>query len=196
MSASTVPATSAAIGTQVTVTGSASGCPNARYAFYLLPPGGTWSVVQPYSANPAFTWNTAGKAAGSYRFSVWARDAASGASYDAFSAFQYSLTVAACTGMSVNVSPASSAARGATVTITGSASGCQNPQYELWYLPPGGTWALARGYAGGTFLWSTGGSPAGSYRFSVWARDTSSAGANGTPPYTYDAFSAFQYTLT
>ena len=196
MSASTVPATSAAIGTQVTVTGSASGCPNARYAFYLLPPGGTWSLVQPYSANPAFTWNTAGKAAGSYRFSVWARDAASGASYDAFSAFQYSLTVAACTGMSVNVSPASSAARGATVTITGGASGCPNPQYELWYLPPGGTWALARGYAGGTFLWSTGGSPAGSYRFSVWARDTSSAGANGTPPYTYDAFSAFQYTLT
>ena len=100
------------------------------------------------------------------------------------------------TGMSVNVSPASSAARGATVTITGGASGCPNPQYELWYLPPGGTWALARGYAGGTFLWSTGGSPAGSYRFSVWARDTSSAGANGTPPYTYDAFSAFQYTLT
>ena len=196
MSASTVPATSAAISTQVTVTGSASGCPNARYAFYLLPPGGTWSLVQPYSANPAFTWNTAGKAAGSYRFSVWARDAASGASYDAFSAFQYSLTVAACTGMSVNVSPASSAARGATVTITGGASGCPNPQYELWYLPPGGTWALARGYAGGTFLWSTGGSPAGSYRFSVWARDTSSAGANGTPPYTYDSFSPIQYQLT
>jgi len=83
------------------------------------------------------------------------------------------------------------------VTITAAASGCGNPQYELWYLPPGGTWTLARGYAsGGTFMWSTGGSPAGSYRFSVWARDASSPGTGGTPPATYDAFSAFAYSLT
>ena len=197
MSASAAPATSAAIGTQVNVTAAASGCANPRYAFYLLPPGGTWSLAQPYSTNPTFTWNTAGKAAGSYRFSVWARDASSSSSYDAFSAFQYSIAVAPCSGMSVTVTPTSTATRGTTVTIAGSATGCPSPQYELWYLPPGGTWALARGYAsGGTFLWTTAGSPAGSYRFSVWARDAASGGSSGSPPYTYDSFSAFQYALT
>ena len=99
--------------------------------------------------------------------------------------------------MSVTVTPTSTATRGTTVTIAGSATGCPSPQYELWYLPPGGTWALARGYAsGGTFLWTTAGSPAGSYRFSVWARDAASGGSSGSPPYTYDSFSAFQYALT
>jgi len=183
------PASSANVGSTVTVTGAATGCPNPQYEFWLLPPGGVWAVAQGYSSSPSFSWNTAGQAAGSYRFSVWARDASSSASYDAFSAFQYTLAVAPCTGMSATASPATSATSGTTVTITGSATGCPSPQYEFWLLPPGGTWTLVKGYSGAaTFTWSTTGQPAGSYRFSVWARDTSSSAS-------YDAFSAFQYTI-
>jgi hypothetical protein len=197
MSATSSPASTAGLGTVVTITGSASGCPNPQYVFWLLPPGGTWAQVQAYSSNASFTWNTSGKEAGSYRFSVWARDASSSSSYDAFSAFQYSLTTTPCTGMTASASPATSAAVGATVTVTGGATGCPSALYEFWVLPPGGTWTLAAPYStNATFTWSTAGSAAGSYRFSVWARDTSSPGTGGTPPYTYDAFSAFQYTLT
>jgi hypothetical protein len=57
---------------------------------------------------------------------------------------------------------------------------------------------LVRGWSSNaTFVWSTSaGMAAGTYRFSVWARDASSSGTNGTPPNTYDAFSAFNYTLS
>ncbi len=189
MTASASPPSSAGVGTAVTVTGAAGGCPNPSYEFWLLPPGGIWFVAQGYSTKTTFSWSTAGKATGSYRFSVWARDASSSAAYDAFSAFQYPLTLATCTAMAASASPATSANVGSTVTVTGAATGCPNPQYEFWLLPPGGIWAVARGYSSNpTFAWNTAGKPQGSYRFSVWARDASSSAS-------YDAFSAFQYSL-
>ena len=197
MTSTSAPASTASIGTPVTVTGSASGCPNPRYQFWLLPPGGPWSVVQAYSAAPTYTWSTVGKGPGTYRFSVWTRDATSPNAYDGFAAFDYTLAVKPCTGMSATVAPATSAPAGTSLAITAAATGCPNPQYEVWVLPPGGSWFLARGYStAAVFNWSSSGKPAGQYRFSVWARDLSSGGAAGTPPYTYDSFAALQYGLT
>ncbi len=196
MTASAAPLSSAPIGTPVTITGSASGCGNPLYAFYLLPPGGVWALVQPYSSLASFSWSTAGKSAGTYRFSVWARDPSSSVPYDAFSAFNYGLTTTPCGAMSASAYPATSASVGTTVTITGASSGCPNPRYEFFVLPPGGSWTLLQGYsANATLTWTTAGKAAGTYRFSVWARDASSAGTNGSSPYTYDSFSAFDYTL-
>jgi spore germination protein YaaH len=204
MSASASPASTASVGAAVSITASASGCPNPLYEFWLLPPGGPWVLAQAYSSSPTFNWTTSGKATGSYRFSVWARDAnspgTSGTSpntYDAFSAFQYTLTITPCSAMSASAAPPSTAGVGTPVSITGSATGCPNPLYEFWILPPGGPWILAQAYSSSpTFNWTTSVQPAGSYRFSVWARDTSSPGTSGTSPNTYDAFSAFQYVLT
>src|SRR6266508_803349 len=196
MTATSSPASTATIGTSVTISGAATGCPNPRYQFWLMPPGGSWTVVRAYGAGSSFTWSTASKAAGTYRFSVWARDASSTASYDTFQAFQYSLTVTPCTGMTASATP-STAMRGTTVAISGVASGCANPQYAFWILPPGGTWTLAQAYfSSATFAWNSTNKPAGVYRFSVWARDTSSPGTSGTAPNTYDAFNSFQFTLT
>ncbi len=198
MTATASPATSANVGAPVSVTGSAGGCAAPLYQFYLLPPGGTWSLVQPYSATAGYNWNTAGSAAGVYRFSVWARDSNSSAAYDVFSAFNYTLSVAPCTSASTSAAPLNSAARGTQVTVTGSVTGCPNPRYEFWLLAPGGTWTVVRGWSSSAaFVWSTSpAQPAGTYRFSVWTRDASSSGTNGAAPYTYDAFSAFNYTLT
>jgi hypothetical protein len=190
VTASAAPPSTASVGTAVTVTGSASGCPVPLYQFWVLPPGGAWTVAQPYSTSPTFAWNTSGKAAGSYRFSVWARDAGSSSAYDVFSAFQYTLTLAPCTAMSATTAPASTATVGTTVTITASATGCPNALYEFWMLAPGGTWTLVQAYSTKTtFTWNTAGTAAGTYRFSVWARDASSSAS-------YDAFSAFNYALT
>src|SRR5258708_24153771 len=94
-------------------------------------------------------------------------------------------------------SPASSAAVGTTVRVAGAAPCCARPLYEFWLLPPGGTWTLVAPYStSATFTWSTAGQTAGAYRFSVWARDSSSPGTSGATPYTYDSFSALQYSLT
>jgi hypothetical protein len=197
MSASTAPASTTTVGTKVTVTGSATGCTNPQYEFWLLPPGGSWTPARGYSSSATFDWSTTGAAAGTYHFSVWARDASSSASYDSFSTLDYSLTTAPCTGMSASAAPPTSATAGTAVVITGAATGCPNALYEFWVLPPGGTWTPLRGYsAGASFTWSTAGLPPGSYQFSVWARDASSAGTKGSPPYTYDAFSGLQYTLS
>jgi hypothetical protein len=204
MSASASPASTATVGTPVSITGSATGCANPLYEFWILPPGGSWTLARAYSSSPTFNWTTSGQPAGSYRFSVWARDTSSqGTSgnspnrYDAFSAFQYTLTITPCSAMSASASPASAASVGTPVSITGSATGCSNPLYEFWILPPGGSWTLAQAYSSSpTFNWTTSGKPAGSYRFSVWARDASSPGTSGTSPNMYDSFSAFQYMLS
>ncbi len=194
MTATAAPADTANRGTPVSITASATTCPTPLYEFWLLPPGGGWTLVRGYSSNPTLSWNTTGAALGTYRFSVWTKDAASPNSYDSFSAFQYSLTTAPCTGMSASASP-TTAVRGTSVTITGAATGCPNPLYEFWMQAPGGTWTLVRGYSStASFIWNSTNHVAGTYRFSVWARDVSSTVA--ASPYTYYSFSAFDFSLT
>jgi hypothetical protein len=197
ITATATPASTANIGTPVSITASVTTCPRPLYEFWVLPPGGTWTLARGYSSSPTFNWNTMGEATGSYRFSVWARDAASPNSYDSFQVFQYMLATAPCTGMSTSSAPVSTATVSTTVTITGAATGCPNPLYEFWMLAPGGSWTLVQPYSSSAaFIWNTAGSPVGAYTFSVWARDVSSGGKAGTPPNTYDAYSTFQYTLT
>jgi hypothetical protein len=72
------PPSTSTPGTAVTFTAAASDCPNARYQFWMLAPGArAWQVVQAYSPNAVFIWDTTGKAAGIYRITVWARDSQS-----------------------------------------------------------------------------------------------------------------------
>lgn len=190
----TVPSAATAAGNNVTLTASAAGCPNPQYEFWLLPPAGTWTLLQGYGAASTFKWSSAG-AGGAYRFSVWVRDATSTNSYDAFNAFGYTV-IPMCSAVTATAVPASATTPGNNVTVTASASGCPNPQYEFWVASPSGAWTLAQAYSPSpTFKWSTAGKPKGAYRFSVWVRDAASPGYSGTPPYTYDTFNAFAYSL-
>jgi hypothetical protein len=184
------PASPQAAGTAVTISGSASGCPNPRYEFWILSPGGSWMIAQPYSSTTTFAWNTT-PPAGSYRYSVWVRDASSAAAYDAyFPGTTYTLTTTPCTAVTASAAPGSPQAAGSAITFTASASGCSNPRYEFWILPPGGTWTIVQAYSSSaTFTWHTT-SATGTYRYSVWVRDASSGAS-------YDAyFPGTAYTLT
>jgi hypothetical protein len=101
VSATSSPPGAAAAGTSVTITATvaAPGCPQPLYAFWILEPGSSmWHITQRYSTNPAFVWNTVGKPAGTYRFSVWAKDSSSAGiagntlgRWDSYSALAYSL---------------------------------------------------------------------------------------------------------
>ena len=144
-----------------------------------------------YSTSARSTWSTSGLAAGTYRYSVWARDASSSATYDAYFPGVAYTVYSPCTSVSASATPTSSAPKGTTVTITSSASGCPNPQYEFWILPPGDSWTVVRGYsASSSFSWNTGGLAAGNYRYSVWVRDVGSGAA-------YDTYvPGTAYTLT
>jgi outer membrane protein assembly factor BamB len=209
VSVSASPPVHSAVGTAVTITGVATGCPNPRYQFWILNPGSsTWQMAHDYSTGASFNWVTAGKPVGTYRFSVWVRDATSTGvftnslgSYDGFNASQFYTLDPDCAAVGVSASPSPPDMVGTQVTITGSATGClnANPLYQFWILAPGArAWALAKDYStSATFNWSTAGKAAGTYRFSVWVHDSSSAGAFTNSLGSYDAFNAGQFfTLT
>ena len=186
-----IPPSPTQVGTNVTVWGAASGCPNAGplYEFWLLPPGGTWSIVQGYSTTSSYLWATGALAAGTYEFSVWAKDSASTLSYDAYRALLYTLTQ--CTSIDLSSTPSSASMRGTVVTIAATPRDvCSHPLFRFWILGPasGGVWTMVQDYsASNTYTWSTSSTQTiGTYRFSVWLRDTTSTAA-------YDAYNANEY---
>jgi len=204
---SALPSSPAMSGTPITVTASASACPNPLYEFWVLAPGASlYTLAQPYSTNGVFNWDTTGKAAGTYRFSVWVRDASSAGTYgnssgtyDAYNANLYYTLTAGCPAVNVSASPSSPAMAGTPITVTASASSCPNPLYEFWVLAPGASlYTLGQAYSTSpTFNWNTSGKAAGTYHFSVWVRDASSAGTYGNSSGRYDAYNAnLYYTLT
>jgi hypothetical protein len=186
---SAAPASPQLAGTAVTFTASAAGCPRPLYQFWILPPGSsTWQVKQAYSSMATFNWNTTGLPAGNYLYTVWVRDASStgtscgslGCQDTYFPGTAYRLTTTPCTSVTASAAPASPQASGTSVTFTASASGCPNPLYQFWILPPGSsTWQIKQAYSStATFTWTTAGLPAGNYMYTVWVRDASSPGTS------------------
>jgi hypothetical protein len=205
---SAAPVSTAASGTTVVFTASASGCPSPQYQFWTLAPGSTtWMIGQAYSPTATFNWNTTGLAAGSYRYTVWVRNSSSTGTacnnlgcFDAyFPATAYTLTSTPCASVTESAAPVSTAAAGTTVVFTASASGCPNPLYQFWVLAPGSTtWTIGQAYSPtATFNWNTTGKPTGAYRYTVWVRDASSSGTNSNNLGSFDTyFPATTYTLT
>src|SRR3989449_74988 len=163
------PASPQPPGTTVTFTATAPGCPNPTYQFWLLPPGGGWSVTQAYSSSNTWNWSTSGVATGTYTLDVYARDASSTAAYDAHISPNptYVLNAAAaptCTSVTESANPVSPQAAGATVKFTATATGCPNPLYQFWLQAPGGGWSVAQAYSSNNIWnWSTSGLATGTY---------------------------------
>ena len=205
VSAAATPPSPSPPGTPISITGVAAGCPNPLYQFWLLAPGSrTWAIAQVYSTNATFSWTTAGKASGTYLFSVWAHDAASTGtntnslgSYDAFVGTTYALA-STCASLTVTATPPSPSARGIAISFSSIATGCPNPLFQFWIQAPGSSlWTVARPYSStAIFNWSTTGTVAGIYHVSVWARDAATAGTYTNSLGSYDAFVGTTYKLT
>lgn len=170
-------------GATINLTASSNSCSNPQYQFWLLPPGGSWTVMKSYSATATWSWNTSSYAPGTYQLGVWAKQSSSSASYDAYYITTYQLDVGPCSSASISANPGSPQVAGIPITLSASSTGCTAPRYELWELPPPGTaWSPVQAYGpGNTFTWNTTGLPAGPYRFGVWARQ------NGSPNH-YDSY--------
>jgi len=201
------PSNSAAPGTQVVFNATATGCPNPLYQFWILPPGSAgWQIARPYSTGSTFSWSTSGLAAGTYLYTVWARDSSSagtgcgslGCSDAYFPAAAYALGTDPCSSVSELAVGASPQAAGSTIMFTASAVGCSRPLYQFWTLAPGHSWQIAQAYsAGATFSWNTTGLAPGSYLYTVWARDSSGPGTSCGSLGCQDAyFPGTGYTLT
>jgi hypothetical protein len=181
-------ATPQAPGTTVMFTASSNSCASPLYQFWLLAPGGSWTVMQPFGVPTTWSWNTTGYAAGSYQVGVWAKASASSSTYNAYYIGTFQLDIGPCTSASIATSPASPQAAGTTITFTAASIGCTAPRYEFWLLPPPGTtWSAAQPYGAGTTLtWNTAGLAPGPYRIGVWSRQNGSTSS-------YDSYSIITF---
>jgi hypothetical protein len=139
--------------------------------------------VQGYSTGATFTWNSAGAAAGTVYFGVWAKDANSAFAYDAVASTPFVVQSVSCASVTVSAAPASVAhGSGTHVTITGAASGCTDPSplYQFVMRPAtSSTWQVGQGYSTSTtYNWNSTGAAAGTVYFGVWVKD-----ANSSRPY-------------
>jgi spore germination protein YaaH len=199
------PPSQAAVGTRVTVTAGASGCPDPSplYQFWILTPNATsWQMVQAYSTNASFIWDTTGAAASTYSVAVWVRDSRSQGVFsnsfgrwDASTSVQYTLYSSPCSAVGLTISPTPPAS-GVGISVIATASGCPNPLYQFWLLAPGATsYQMVQAYSSNpTWQWNTSGAPTGVYVVAIWARDTNSAGTTGNSLGRWDAGNSVQYT--
>lgn len=168
-------------GASVTFTATSTGCSNAQYRFWLLAPGGSWTIQRDWGA-ATWSWSTVTAARGTYQVGVWARQTGSNAAYDGYAITTYKLGTSGCASPALTPGAASPQVTGASVAWTASSSsGCTNPQYEFWLLTPGGSWTVTQPYGGATWSWSTQGLAPGTYQVGVWVRQQGSAA-------TYDAY--------
>jgi hypothetical protein len=191
-----VPGSSQTYGSSVLLYGTSVGCLKPLYAFASLAPGSTtWAMEQPYSAASMFTWSTTGHAAGTYSIEVLVRDAGSPgtnsgdvAAYDGYRSITYTVTPTACSSVTVSAGPRT-AMSGTLITVVANAWGCPAPQFEFWMrLSSQKDWRLVQPYGpSAVYNWDTFGQAAGTVYVTVWARDSSQAGAHDASAVTWYA---------
>jgi hypothetical protein len=182
-------------GTSVTFTGASSTCGTPQYEFWQLAPGGQtpWTIVQPWSDNASYVWDTSAASFAAYEFEVWVRDSTSTSMYDTNAITTYTITPAGtCGGGAISATPSSPQNLGAQVIVSGSADECGSPLYQFWVLAPGGqtAWTIVQPWsAASTYAWDTSTDTSGTYLLDVWAKDASSQTA------TYDTSGILSFEL-
>lgn len=176
-------------GTTITYTGSATTCPTPRFKYWLLKPGGTWTMQRDFG-DAAWSWNTTGLAPGTYQVGVWARQPGTAKAYDSFGITTFVLGVNNCVSAGSSAGTAAPQPKGTTITFTAASTGCASPKYQFWLLPPGGAWTSVQAFGSGT-TWQLNTSlyPAGTFQVGVWTRATGSTAK-------YDSFFILSYTVT
>ncbi len=182
-----------AVGTTINFTAAALGCPSPRFQWWVRDVAGNWQIAVPFATGNTFAWNTTGLTDGTYQIGVWARQAYSTASYEAFAFDTYTLTVSHCTSVSLGLDKTSPQTIGAGITMTPVATGCPSPEYRFYVRDNAGTWHIVQDFGlGTTYNWTTAppvstNNP-GTYLLGVWARQPGSANS-------YDAFAFVTFSL-
>ena len=77
----------------------------------------------------------------------------------------------------ISAAPAQPTVQGTAVVLTGSSTGCSNPEYKFFLAKPGHGWVAVSGYGGATFNWNTVGAADGIWGIGVWVRQIGSTKA-------------------
>jgi N-acetylmuramoyl-L-alanine amidase len=178
--------------------GYAYGANLPTYRFWIFDlTANRWSMVQDYSTNDTYNWNTAGIANGDYKLEldVKSYDEPNSIGYDFVINKTYHVGPPPCTA-SLAISGGSgptTGATGGTYVMTGSSTGCPNPTYRFWILDPGGPhWSMVQDYGlttANTHTWA-GTYYLGAYKMEVDVRDASNTSV------AYEAVNNVTFTLT
>ena len=171
--------TTASTGGIVNFTATSGGCSNPQYQYWVQYLDGSWNMLRAFSTDPTWTWNTSGRAPGTYTVHVWANQVgASTALGEAIGSSTVTLN-GGCT--SAAISPASTtASTGGIVNFTASSGGCSNPQYQYWVQYLDGSWNMLRAFSTDpTWAWNTSGRAPGTYTVHVWANQVGDSTALG-----------------
>jgi len=168
------PASPGATGSTIVLTASTFTCTSPQYRFWISAPGGSWRIVQDYSATNTYTWTAPNTGvAGTYRLEVDVRNAGEAVAYDRVANITYSLT--GCSAAHLATDKASPQVRGTTIVLTGSATCAGTPEYRFWVRDATGHWTIVQDYStSNTFSWNTTGLPAGTYGLEVDVRNQGS----------------------
>ena len=186
-----------AAGSHVTWTATATGGTGPYTYKFFVYDGSTWTMGQDWSSSNTWTWTPPGP--GTYNFQVWARNAASGAMFDAWRPAGPLVVTGppALTITSLFANQAFPIPAGTPVTWTAFASGGSGPYSYKFWIYDGVTWTLGSDWStANTFEWTP--SFAGNYSVQVWLRSIGSAatydGWGGFGPYGVTSPSALAVT--
>jgi hypothetical protein len=191
----TVTPTSGAPGSSAVLQAGAS-CQmaNPEYAFFYTTDAvnSPWTQATPFTTSSSYNWQAPANASNGtvYTWQMWAREAGSTSAVETYSGATFTVgTPSSCTGVSANVSPSYTIEAGGQVQLFFGADTCDNPQYEVLYAPPGGSWSVLSPYgSSSTYTWDTTGAAQGNYSFQIWARQAGSTAA-------YETWQALELTL-
>ena len=171
------------IGTPITLTATSEGSNQPQYKFNVYD-GNTWKVVQDYSDKSTYVWKP--EKAGTYKFSVHAKDANSQAAYDSYYVFEYKVEGGKVSKVNVTTDKKGPQSVGVPITLTATSEGSEKPQYKF-NVYDGKSWKVVQDYSDkSTYVWKP--EKAGTYKFSVHAKDVNSQTA-------YDGYSAIEYII-
>ena len=164
------------LGGSSTFTAAANGCTGPSYQWWLLPPGGTYQLKQPYDGA---TWapilSAASFVPGTYTVDAWVKQSNSSRSYDTYGAYSFTLTT--CSTATFSAAPAQPQAAGTAITLTASASGCA-AEFQFWVQQGGTLTSLGPFSSSTTATWTP--SQPGNYTLSVWVRPQGATRAHDT----------------
>lgn len=99
----------------------------------------------------------------------------------------------ACTGVTADIAPASPQPAGTSITVTATASGCPNPEYEFWMISPDRVGTLRQGWSASNVYVDSGETTAGDWTIQVFVKDASSNPATCNPVCA-DALVSYTFT--
>ena len=181
-------------GPTVTFNATALGCSTPNYRFFVESPGGTFVMVQDYpSLTGSYAWHTAGLVPGPYQIGVWARQAGSTVSYQAFAIITFQLVGTPCTTLTVTTSPGLIVSQGPnTIQFTVDPGACPSPTFQFYLRYGTGSFAIVRPYGpSNTYTLALGTAARGSWTVAVAAKDATSSPS----PSVYDSFAVTDFTV-